>query len=130
MQVLTPSITVRNAGATVRCARAGMGAAITSAITVTDSLQDGSLVSIDLPGLRMERSFYVVHNKRRSLFPAALKLIESEVQHSALCLRVICGIHGGACFEFIRIANEISRSNRGCGRLSGQAFSRGPGGCS
>lgn len=75
VQALGASITVRNAGAMARCVRAGMGAAITSALTVADSLRDGSLVSIELPGLRMERFFYVVHNKRRSLFPAALKLI-------------------------------------------------------
>ncbi len=96
MQALTPSITVRNAGATVRCVRAGMGAAITSAITVTDSLQDGSLVSIDLPGLRMERSFYVVHNRRRSLFPAALKLIDylkSSIQPFA-CASLVASIVG------------------------------------
>ncbi len=76
IQTLNVSIIVRNAASMARCARAGMGAAITSAITVTDSVQDGSLVTVDLPGLNMDRSFYVVYNKRRSLFPAALKLIE------------------------------------------------------
>lgn len=73
---LTTSITVRNAGALVRCVRAGMGATITSAITVSSCLSDGSLASIELPGLHLERSFYVVYNMRRSLFPAALKLID------------------------------------------------------
>lgn len=67
---------VRNAGAMARCLSAGMGAAITSAITVAQELRSGQLVSVDLPGLQMKRSFYVVFNTRRSLFPAALKLIE------------------------------------------------------
>jgi len=67
---------VRNAGAMARCISAGMGAAITSAITVAPELRSGQLVSVDLPGLQMKRSFYVVFNTRRSLFPAALKLIE------------------------------------------------------
>ncbi|WP_028576608.1 selenium metabolism-associated LysR family transcriptional regulator [Desulfomicrobium escambiense] len=67
---------VRNAGAMARCLSAGMGAAITSAITVGPELRTGRLVALDLPGLQMERSFYVVFNTKRSLFPAALKLIE------------------------------------------------------
>lgn len=69
-------IMVRNAGAMARCLSAGMGAAITSAITVAQELQSGALVAVDLPGFQMERSFYVVFNTKRSLFPAALKLIE------------------------------------------------------
>lgn len=67
---------VRNAGAMARCLSAGMGAAITSAITVAAELRAGTLVTLDLPGLQMERCFYVVWNTRRSLFPAATKLIE------------------------------------------------------
>jgi DNA-binding transcriptional LysR family regulator len=53
-----------------------MGAAITSRITVEPELQSGTLVTLDLPELRMERSFYVVFNAKRSLFPAALKLVD------------------------------------------------------
>ena len=69
-------IMVRNAGAMSRCLSAGMGASITSAITVQGELDSGTLVAVDLPGLRMDRSFHVVYNKKRSLFPAAIKLIE------------------------------------------------------
>lgn len=69
-------IVVRNAGAMARCVSAGMGAAITSAITVNAELESGSLISVDLPELKMERSFYVAFNRKRSLFPAAIKLIE------------------------------------------------------
>lgn len=69
-------IMVRNAGAMSRCLSAGMGASITSAITVQGELDSGSLVAVELPGLRMDRSFHVVYNKKRSLFPAALKLID------------------------------------------------------
>jgi len=73
---LNIAITVRNSVAMARCVRAGMGAAITSSITVADGLNDNTLVSIDLPGMSMERSFYIVYNKRRSLFPAAVRLID------------------------------------------------------
>jgi DNA-binding transcriptional LysR family regulator len=69
-------IMVRNAGAMSRCLSAGMGASITSAITVQGELDSGTLVAVELPGLRMDRSFHVVYNKKRSLFPAAIKLIE------------------------------------------------------
>lgn len=67
---------VRNAGAMARCLSAGMGAAITSAITVAQELESGALVTLELPELHMERRFYVVFNTRRSLFPAATKMIE------------------------------------------------------
>jgi len=69
-------IMVRNAGAMSRCLSAGMGASITSAITIHDELETGSLMAVDLPGLQLERSFHVVFNKKRSLFPAAIKLID------------------------------------------------------
>ncbi|UTF49599.1 selenium metabolism-associated LysR family transcriptional regulator [Desulfomicrobium sp. ZS1] len=69
-------IMVRNAGAMARCLSAGMGASITSAITVHHELETGALVAVDLPGLLLERSFHIVFNKKRSLFPAALKLLE------------------------------------------------------
>jgi DNA-binding transcriptional LysR family regulator len=69
-------IIVRNAGAMSRCLSAGMGASITSAITVQGELDSGALVAVELPGLQMDRSFHVVYNKKRSLFPAAIKLIE------------------------------------------------------
>lgn len=67
---------VRNAGAMARCLAAGMGAAITSAVTVEPDLRSGALIALDVPGLCMERNFFVVFNTRRSLFPAAVKLIE------------------------------------------------------
>lgn len=69
-------IMVRNAGAMARCLASGMGAAITSAVTVSSELASGNLLAVELPGLHMERFFYVVFNKKRSLFPAALKLID------------------------------------------------------
>lgn len=69
-------IIVRNAGAMAKCLAAGMGASITSAVTVHSELASGALVAVDLPGLELDRSFYVVYNKKRSLFPAATKLIE------------------------------------------------------
>ena len=76
MASLRTVIMVRNAGAMARCLSSGMGAAITSKVTVAAELQSGALVALDLPELQMERSFYVVFNMKRSLFPAALKLVD------------------------------------------------------
>jgi DNA-binding transcriptional LysR family regulator len=75
-QELQMSILVRNAGAMARCLEAGMGAGITSAVTVREALRAGRLTAVTWPGLHMERSFYVVFHKKRSLFPAAAQLIE------------------------------------------------------
>jgi DNA-binding transcriptional LysR family regulator len=44
-------ILVRNAGAMARCLSAGMGAAITSRVTVSQELESGNLVTLDLPEL-------------------------------------------------------------------------------
>lgn len=76
VRALKATITVRNASVMSRCIQSGMGAAVTSSLTVQDSLDDGRLVAVNVPGLRLERCFYIVHNKRRTLFPAAVKLIE------------------------------------------------------
>lgn len=67
---------VRNAGAMARCLSAGMGASITSKTTVQAELDQGILVAVDVPDLILERAFYAVYNAKRSLFPAALKLID------------------------------------------------------
>lgn len=75
-QELRMSILVRNAGAMARCLEAGMGAGITSAVTVREALRAGRLTAVRWPSLRMERSFYAVFHKKRSLFPAVAKLIE------------------------------------------------------
>lgn len=69
-------ITVRNAGAMSRCIQAGMGAGITSASTVQRALNTGRLIAVNVPDLSLERYFYVVYNKRRTLFPAAVCMIE------------------------------------------------------
>lgn len=75
---------VRNAGAMALCLSAGMGAGVTSRTTISSSLTNGSLVTLDIPGLSLNRSFYVVYNKKRSLFPAALKLIDFLKQANAV----------------------------------------------
>lgn len=79
---LNVTITVRNASVMSRCIQAGMGAAITSALTVQNFLDDGRLVAVDVSGLDLERCFYIVYNKRRTLFPAAVKLIEYLKTHT------------------------------------------------
>ncbi|GAB1411078.1 selenium metabolism-associated LysR family transcriptional regulator [Desulfovibrionales bacterium] len=75
-------ITVRNAGVMSRCIQAEMGAGITSASTVQSLLEKGLLVAVTVPNLCLERHFYIVYNKRRTLFPAALRLIDFLKRHA------------------------------------------------
>jgi DNA-binding transcriptional LysR family regulator len=84
--MLKCTIVVRNAGAMAQCLAFGMGAAITSYVTVHHHVQSGELCVVDIPDLQMKRFFYVVFNKRRSLFPAALRLIDylkSNLMHNS-----------------------------------------------
>lgn len=73
---LHQAIIVRNAGVMVECANLGMGAAITSYLTVRSDIEQGNLVSVDIGDNIIERKFYIVYNKKRTLLPAAKKLIE------------------------------------------------------
>jgi len=87
MQHLRHVIMVRNAGAMAKCILSGIGAGITSKHTVADALNQNQLVAVDMPGLLIERTFYVVYNKRRSLFPAALKLIDFLKSEAAIAIK-------------------------------------------
>lgn len=73
---LREAIIVRNAGVMLECVRLGMGAAITSYVTVHSEIEQGNLVSVDTGNRSIERQFYIVYSKKRTLPPAALKLIE------------------------------------------------------
>lgn len=67
---------VRQASIMARCLEAGMGAGMTSTFTVRDSLQQGRLVRVDLPGVVVERQFYLVYHAKQTLFPAVYRLME------------------------------------------------------
>lgn len=76
MALLNPSVVVRNAVAMSECLRLGMGAGITSYLTVGDDVISGNLISVELGENIMQRNFYLVYNKKRTLIPAAIKLME------------------------------------------------------
>lgn len=73
---LHQAIIVRNANLMVECLKLGMGAAITSYLTVRDEIAAGTLVNVDIGANSIDRKFYIVYNKKRTLHPAAKKLIE------------------------------------------------------
>ncbi|MDY0275268.1 MAG: selenium metabolism-associated LysR family transcriptional regulator [Desulfomicrobium sp.] len=84
---LREAIIVRNAGVLLECVRLGMGAAITSYVTVRSEIKDGSLVSVDIGHNSIERQFYIVYNKKRTLLPAAQKLIK-HLQHNLTPIKI------------------------------------------
>lgn len=73
---LNIAITVRNASAMSRCVSSGIGAAITSYISVKEYIQAGDVVVVERDDLCLERMFYLVYSKKRTLFPAALRLVD------------------------------------------------------
>ncbi len=62
---------------------AGLGVALLSAHTVAAELEDGRLVSFDVPGLPIVRQWYVTRRQDRQLLPAAEALWEFFKNRSA-----------------------------------------------
>lgn len=52
---------------------AGLGVSISSRIVAQKHLEQGELVELKVKGLSFQRRFYVAHNLRRELFPAAME---------------------------------------------------------
>ena len=67
---------VRQASIMAQCLEAGMGAGLTSVLTVHDALRQGRLVRVALPGVQVERNFYLVYHSKQTLFPAVLRLMD------------------------------------------------------
>ena len=66
---------VQSTEALIRCLLAGIGVGVTSRLAVQEYIQSQKMFELKVQGINLERSFYIIHHKRRSLFPAALKLI-------------------------------------------------------
>lgn len=75
-QDIRPVAVVRQASIMARCLEAGMGAGMTSTLTVRESLDQGRLVRVAVPEVVVERQFYLVHHAKQTLFPAAYRLME------------------------------------------------------
>lgn len=75
-QDIRPVAVVRQASIMARLLEEGMGAGMTSVLTVRDALRQGRLVRVDVPGLAVERHFYLVHHAKQTLFPAVVRLMD------------------------------------------------------
>ena len=71
---LTIAIQVQNTQAVMGCVLAGLGVSVTSRMVAEPYLKRGELEVIAIDALQMTREFYLVHHKKRELFPATKKL--------------------------------------------------------
>lgn len=67
---------VHSTGAMLECAAHGLGLAVTSRLAAENYLENGDLLWVHVPELRLQRKFYALRHKRRGLFPAAQKFWE------------------------------------------------------
>ncbi len=67
---LNTVIEARSHETVVQCAVHGLGLCVTSKLAVGQFLSKGELVAVDVPGLDMRRSFYIVRHAKRHVFPA------------------------------------------------------------
>jgi len=67
---IAPVLVVHSSLAVLECVEAGLGVAAVSTLAARAYLERGSVAALDVPGLDMRRSFYVVHHGKRYLFPA------------------------------------------------------------
>lgn len=51
--------------------KAGLGISILSRMAVAEDVKNGTLVALDVEGVKMERSFYLIQRKNRELSPVA-----------------------------------------------------------
>ncbi|KHK03235.1 selenium metabolism-associated LysR family transcriptional regulator [Desulfovibrio sp. TomC] len=70
MRMIAPVLVVHTSLAVLECVEAGLGVAAVSTLAARSYLERGGVVGLDVPGLDMRRSFYVVHHGKRYLFPA------------------------------------------------------------
>ncbi len=62
---------IGSTAAVIESVKAGLGVNIVSKKAITDHLANGSLVSVDIKGVTMERPFFLVKRKNRELSPVA-----------------------------------------------------------
>ncbi|MYL81694.1 LysR family transcriptional regulator [Desulfovibrio aerotolerans] len=70
LRSIAPVLVVHSSLAVLECVEAGLGVAAVSALAARAYLERGTVAALDVPGLDMRRSFYVVHHGKRYLFPA------------------------------------------------------------
>lgn len=66
---LRTAITVCSTHAVLECVRLGMGVSITSRLAASSYLERGELEELDLPGVSLTRSMYLVYNEKMHRFP-------------------------------------------------------------
>ncbi len=69
-------IGVESTQATLQCVAAGLGFGITSRLAADRMLSGGELVVVPVEGLDLVRTFFLVHNERRHLFPVVRYFID------------------------------------------------------
>ena len=72
----TPIVRVESTQAAIQCARAGLGATVTSRVAAAPLLADGVVDEVRVQGLDVRREFHLVYHSRRQLFPVARYFIE------------------------------------------------------
>jgi len=72
---------VQTTEALVRCVLAGVGIGVTSRLAVHEHIQSGALVEMDVENLSMQREFYLIKHKRRTLFLCAGVLMRHIQQY-------------------------------------------------
>ena len=69
-------IGVESTQATMQCVAAGLGFGVTSRLAADRMLVTGELVVVPVDGLDLVRTFFLVHNERRHLFPVVRYFID------------------------------------------------------
>ncbi|WP_461210877.1 selenium metabolism-associated LysR family transcriptional regulator [Desulfocurvus sp. DL9XJH121] len=72
----TPSMRVQSTESAIQCARAGIGATVTSRLAAGEALARGVVTELKVQGLAMRRDFYLVYHAKRHLFPVARYFVE------------------------------------------------------
>lgn len=73
MRDLKTVLDVDSTQAALQYALAGLGVTVTSSLVARKHVERGELMALKVEGLSLGRKFYVVHNLRRDLFPAAVE---------------------------------------------------------
>lgn len=71
-----PFMRVESTQAAIQCARAGLGATVTSRVAASPLLAEGSVEEVRVQGLDVRREFHLVYHSRRQLFPVARYFID------------------------------------------------------
>lgn len=87
------AVAVESTQSVLHYVQAGLGVSVTSRLAAGSMLERGELVEVQVPELRIERSFYLAYNDRRHLFPASRYFMEYLRER---CRAGIGGVRQGA----------------------------------